>query len=263
MRDLRLYNAVLFSIEKGPYPYKYRLYFAAKNKNSEPELHRFFVRSKKVFEEFIIGGVYNLDYSGMRIKSASYICVYPLNDTEYFDLIRLRDRQFMDDKAQHEFSVHSRHYSPADHYYTFDVYKSLMDMRPPLYKRLLVNLIKLACYLLSFFIPIGVYLLTVYFFSASALDSSKTVLTAFTVPLLSILLLPFIIWMMCALYTMFNYLLLNMPYARNLLLKQYTLKWAGMRKSCFFEDDIRKKIFNGGIITFAIAILSVIAALIF
>lgn len=264
MREQKLYSAVLFSIERGSYPYKYRLYFAvSRKKGAEPQIHRFFVRSKKVFEQFILGGVYDIAYIGMRIKSAVFLSIYPLTNTEYFELIRLRDLHFMDDNALKEYGVKTHRYAPSEYYYTFDIFKSLVSYKPTFIIKLLINLLKLATYFLSFFIPICLYLLTVYFFSASGLTSSLTALTAFTVPIMSIMLLPFIIWMMCALYTVGNYLLLSLPFARNFLLKQYTLKWAGMRKSCYLEDDVKTKLLKSGIITFAIALISIIISFIF
>ena len=262
MKRSSLYDAVLFSVEKGAYPYKYRLYFAiAGQKGEEPELHRFFVRSKKIFDGFKLGGTYNIDYSGIRINSAQLTDIYPLTDSEYYELIRLRDLQFMDAKTQAQLNMDKQSYTPSEIYYSFKIFKSLAEYKPGAIKAFLINLCKLACYLLSFFIPIALYLLAIYFFSASSRFSSSGHL-ALTVPTASVCLLPFIIWMMCALNNFVTLLLLNIPYMRSYLLKSYTLRWAGMRKSCYIDDSSRRALLKGGLITFGIAAASIIVSLI-
>ena len=255
----RIYNALLFSVERCSYPYKYRLYFAiTEQHNRAPQLHRFYVRSKKIFQSFRLGGSYNLEYKGLRILSAQKLEIRSLSDTEYFELVRLRDQQFMDVKSQEYLNVKSLSYQPSEVYYSFKVFKSLVEYQPDPLRMFLVNLSKLGCYFISFFVPIALYILLIYFFSSSSFAQSSSGASAFTIPTTAMCLLSFIIWMMYAFNTFIWLLLLNIDYMQPYLLKVYTIRWAGMRRSCYLENNIRRMLTKTGIITFSLAAISVI-----
>ncbi len=263
MQKHKLFDAVLFSVEYGALPYKYRLYFAVKGENgARPSVHRLFVRSKRAFDKFVLGGVYTLELMGIRIKSFSCEDMYPMTDEEYFDLVKLRDRLFLDKSEADHMRVHDKRYDPSKLYYTYSVYKSLLEYKPSFWKAFAINACKLLCYLLAFFIPICLYLLFVYFCATTRTGGVIFGSLALTLPITAVGSLPFLIWLMSIMNTSGMLILLNIPYMRPYMLKRYALRWAGIRKSCYIEPDQQRFIVKSLIITGSILVASIILALV-
>ncbi len=254
-----LHDAMLFSVERGAYPYKYRLYFAEPSVNGEmPEIHRMYVRSRRAFSRLKLGGIYDVDYRGIRVIDTKTIGTHDMTDDEYFDLLYVRDRMFQDKNNKKRLGMYDKDYDPEQIYYTFDVFKSLVEYKPGFWQAFTANALKLFCYFLSFLVPIALYLLLVYLFSSSGFITTLSSRGAVTVPITAICIIPFIIWIMSILHTAIMTLLLNVPYIMPYMLKIYALRLAGIRKSCVIEDDTRKSLFISGAITLTIAVISVI-----
>ena len=204
-----LSNALLFNKEVGPRPYKYRLFFAVQTEDGQQEIHRLYVRSRKRFHELKLGGTYHIRYSGIRITGAEHLSTEVLSDALYFRLIDLKDLQFMGNRDAKRFGIFEDEYDPSEFYYTFKTYKSLVEYDPPFGLKLSVYLLKMLAYIISMFIPIGLYILGIYSISLLSETTTVSVFHAIAIPIAATLSLPIILWMINALHTFLDTALLN------------------------------------------------------
>lgn len=258
-----LNNAILFSMERGPYPYKYRLYFAVWSEEEETyAIHRFFVRRKKQFAQFILGGVYDLVYAEIRILDFRMTNHHQLKEQAYLAFTQMRDSLFMDEREAAHIGLYEEDYDPADVYYTFDLYKSLVEYQPPFWKKFAINLMRTTAYFLGLFIPIALYILFIYVLSVTISGNNTLASTAVTIPIAAAGTFPFILWMMYAINLATESLMLNMEYTRAYVLRNYALRWGGIRKSCVPNPNEGKKLKKYGIITGGIMLFCILFALI-
>ena len=244
-------DLMLFSKEHGRYPYKYRLYFAERSSASteRPVIYRYCAGSKKMFDSLSLGGVYDVIYSGVYIKSFEPTATVNLSNDAYLALVDARDLMFMDTASAKRIGLMDENYDPADYYYDFDSYKALVEYEPTFGHKLVVWALKILSYLLCIVIPIGIYLLFIFSLSSNILtDTSIATTKVFALPVAAIGTLPFLVWAMTVIYFSSELLFLNMEYMRYYLLRSYALRWAGMRKSCFPEPFQKKRLIKTGII---------------
>lgn len=242
-----LKNALLFSKELGPQPYKYRLFFAVQEPGKEPQIHRLYVISARKFHQFALGGVYDLEYSGIRICRAAHLSTETLSDSRYLHLVDLRDLQFMSDRDAKRFGIFSDDYDPSALYYSFKTYKALVEYNPPFGLKLGVYLLKMFGYILSFFIPLGLYIIFIYYVSILGRNSDPTVMRAISMPLAAMLALPMVFWLINMLHKLIDTCLLSFPAIRAHMLHGYALRWGGFKKSLSFSREYRtrNRIFAG------------------
>ena len=247
-----LSNLVLFNKELGRYPYKYRLYFAEAStiKSSKPQIHRFCVSSRSVFYELELGQSYLLHFSGVNINSYTPLEEYTLTDEDYFRLVDMRDLVFMDKASAKRINLLDESYSPEDVYYSYSTYRRLLGYRPPTGQIIGICALKVLLYVLCLLIPLIPYLLYVLSFMGGAGEAYMH--SIFTLPIVCIGTLPFVMWIMTAIYTLSEYLLLNLGFSRYYILRSYALRWAGMRKSCYIERSQRDRLVLYGFISMGI-----------
>lgn len=246
-----LSNLVLFNKEVGRYPYKYRLYFAEAStvKSRKPQVHRFFVTSRSVFRDFALGQAYDVHFSGVKIIGFQPMDSFPLTDEDYFRLVDMRDLVFMDKPSAKRIHLLDDSYSPEDVYYSYSTYRNLLDYQPPLGQVIGISALKVLLYVLCLLIPLVPYILFVLSFMG---NSEVHLSSIFTLPIACIGTLPFVIWMMTVIYTLSEYLLLNLNFSRYYILRSYALKWAGMRKSCYIEKNQRDRLIVSGFVCMGI-----------
>lgn len=263
MNTEQLSKMLLFSVETSSYPYKYRLYFVEQDTlyYEKPVLHCFYVRSKKIFDSAVLGGVYVLSYCKSRIKSMTLCDTLKLGDSDYFFLCENRDRKFRNSIYEKRTNNESGIYAPQELYYDFNTARDIFEYNPSSGKKTIVFIIRLAVYLLSIIIPVGLYLLFTLTLTLKLPQIAHGYLASISVPLLALMSLPFIIWLMIMLYTMCEVLLLNIEYTRYILIKLYFLRWAGMRRSCHIESHLRRKLLTSGIVTTSLLVVTLILTL--
>lgn len=237
-----LENALLFSMEQGPRPYKYRLYFVVQEPGQEPQIHRLYVISAQKFHQFTLGGVYRLEYSGIRICNAEHLSTENISDSRYLYLVDLRDLRFMSDREAKRFGIFSEEYDPSALYYSFKTYKALVEYSPSFGLKLSVYLLKMLGYILSFFIPAGLYMLFIYSGSLLLRNVAFSAFRAISLPLAAMLVLPMLFWLINVLHKLIDTCLLSFPAIRAYMLHGYALRWGGFKKNLEFssEDDRRQ-----------------------
>lgn len=255
-------DLILFSKEIGKRPYVYRLYFAelATLTDKTPVIRRFVVKTRKAFENYVLGGVYSLTHDGLTVVSAEHEGDAPLSETDYITLVDVRDLRFMDDATGDAIGLTDDDYSPIERYYTYQEITALLRYTPSTGHRLLYAFLKVASYAACIIVPIGLWLLFTYTFSVLTEDAGLNN-TPFGLPILTLGTMAFIIWLMCFLFKTVDLFFLNTDAFRYDTLKSYALKWGGMRKSCRMEPEERKSLAKGGYITGAVFILSFLVAL--
>lgn len=265
MANLTLHKMLLFSKEIGRHPYKYRLYFVTQASLEEgcPILHRLLVRSYRLFTSLVLGGVYSIEYSELYISSATLERQINLTNTQYLQLISLRDQKFFDAQTKKRLEMNSPEYHPANYYYTYENIRALLNYRPSFWHQMAVWACKTAAYFVSFFLPIAVYLLIIYSTSSFIASNSLSSGGAIVVPIIAIGSAPFLVWLMSSTHLFSELLMLSLDFVRYDILKSYALRWAGMRKSCYLQPDRKKLLIRTGILTFSILLVTLILALIF
>jgi len=252
------YNALLFSKELGPHPYKYRLYFAVQEPGQDPQIHRLYVLSAQKFHQFTLGGVYNLECSGIRLCRAEHLSTENLSDSRYLHLIDLRDLQFMSDRDIKRFGILSDQYDPASLYYSFKTYKSLVEYNPAFQIKALVYMMKMVGYILSFFIPMILYMLFIYSISLMGKPEIYSTISAISIPLAAMLALPIVFWLISLLHTLIDTLLLSIPAIRAYMLHGYALRWGGFKKNLSFSAEHRKGYLTSGAISLGLLLIGLL-----
>ncbi len=252
---------MLFSKEKLHYPYKYRLYFIDINtlKCDEPSIHRFCVRSKKTFDEYELGGVYDITAAGLNITDAVLTRVADVDEDLYHSLVYLRDLIFMDDRAGKYIGLEGDAYNTADYYWDFADYKQIIEYKPDKGTKSLYILTKFFLYFLAIVLPIGIYMMTLYGLSASSMKSFSVI----TIPSVAILTLPLVIWMMNFIFLMGEMLILNTSSIKMLACRKYALKWAGMRRDTTISKKTKKEIITGATISVVCILICILLNIIF
>ena len=264
MQKSELGGLLLFSMERGRYPYRYRLYFAELDTidGKRPVIHRLKVNSRRRFFSFALGGIYNISCSRITIKTVEHTGSYNLSDMDYYRLVDARDLLFLDDKSARFIGLADEQYDPREYYYSFSAYRQLLEYAPPFWNRALVNGCKLIVYLLCLFIPVALYLLFLFSISNSLTGSGTlTVSRVFAVPIAALGTFPFLLWMMTAVYAVSETLLLNIRSLRYHMLRSYALRWAGMRKSCYIEPSQKRALLKSGLITGGIFLVTLLLVL--
>lgn len=256
-----LSNALLFNKEIGARPYRYRLYFAVQSEDEQPVIHRLYVRSAKLFHEMALGGNYDLTCSGIRITDTHLNSTETLSDVLYYRLIDLKDLQFMDDRDAKRFGIFEDDYDPSELYYSFKTYRSLVEYTPSYSLRLAIWLIKMLGYILSMFIPVGLYILGIYSISLLAKTTDVSLFHALAIPIAATLSLPIVLWMINALHTFFDTSLLSIPSFRNHMLKLYALRWGGFKKNTTLSNEQRHYYAKFGMVSLGLFLIGVILLL--
>lgn len=255
-----IHDMLLFSKERGRYPYRYRLYFVRLDTlgSQNPEIHRFTAASREEFDSFLLGGIYTLGYRNLTIKNQRSTGLYHLTNGEYLHLVHLRDLQFDDDATIKRLGLLDPDYTPQENYYNLDSYKQLLDYHPTFRHRFTVGLYKAAAYFLSIIVPVAIYLVFLYFLSQTVTPDFLRPTQPLILPVAALGTLPFILWLMTCIFTLSELLLLNMENTRYDLLKSYTLRWAGMRRSCSVSQAQKHALFVSGIVSAAIMLVTFI-----
>lgn len=254
MDQISFNDMLLFSKELDSYPYKYKLFFveAPSLRKDKPIIHRFVVSSRKKFDSFALGRIYSLTAKGLTITAFTAEDTYNLTEFDYLKLVDTRDLCFMDAQTAETIGLNDGSYDPHDYYYTYSVYKSLLEYRGSPSHRFAYISLKLAMYFLCFIVPVVLYFMFVYatssFIGADATRPGQSL----AVPVSAMGTLPFVIWLMSTIYTFSELLMLNTEYLRTDILRGYALRWAGIRKNCFMENSQRQRIAKQGLISFAI-----------
>ena len=253
-------NMLLFSMEIGKYPYRYRLYFAEQDASglSNPKIHCFRVKSRKVFSHLSLGGLYTLTYKKFVIRSFELEASNTLTNEEYFHLLELRDLKFMDEKTMRSIHMFSSSYSVDSYYYNFENAKKIYEYRPSFIQRLTVLGAKLVSYFASFVIPAALYFLFLYALIALTQRSQPTAFRALSFPIAALITLPFIVWLMYTIFLFGEIVLLNISFMRDSMLRLYFLRWAGMRKSCYIEKPQKHAIFKFGLISALLLVIGLV-----
>lgn len=252
-----LSNALLFNKEIGPRPYKYRLFFAVESEDGQTEIHRLYVRSARHFRQMALGGTYNITYRGIRILSAEHLSTEILSDALYFRLIDLRDLEFMENRDAKRFGIFADEYDPSEFYYSFKTYKSLVEYNPSFGLKLAVYLLKMLGYILSMFIPVGLYILGIYSISLLSETTSVSVFHAIAFPIAAILTLPIILWMINAMHTFLDTCLLSIAAFREHMLSTYALRWGGFKKNIALSKEQRRYYAKFGLVSFVLMIIGI------
>jgi len=252
-----LSNALLFNKEIGPRPYKYRLFFAVENEEGQTEIHRLYVYSPRHFKQMTLGGTYNIACRGIRIVSAEHLSTEILSDALYFRLIDLKDLEFMENRDAKRFGIFSDDYDPSEFYYTFKTYKSLAEYNPPFGLKFSVYLLKMLGYILSMFIPVGLYILGIYSISLLSETTSVSVFHAIAIPIAATLTLPVILWMINALHTFLDTCLLSIPAFREHMLSIYALRWGGFKKNISLSKEQKRYYAKFGLISLLLMIIGI------
>lgn len=249
---------LLFSKEIERYPYRYRLYFVEQPSilSSNPKIHRFVVKTRREFQQYDLGSVYTLEYKGLNILSKSVLATQKLDDESYFKLVESRDINFHDERSQKKKDLTADSYQPANYYYNFETQKSLLEYDPTKGHKITVAICKIIVYSLSFVVPMLLYLLYLFLISSYFSRNPSGNTEAFALPLLAIGTFPFVVWLMSSIHVFCEALMLSIEFFRYDILKSYTLKWAGLRKSCYIEPVRKRKLIRHGIITFSIMLLT-------
>lgn len=257
-------DLVLFCKELGRYPYKYRLYFAevASIHSGMPSIHRLCVKNARAFAEFTLGRVYTVSTKGVRIVQQVAGDSISLSDDEFFALVDARDLAFLDGRTRKHIRLDAEDYHPADYYYTYSVYRSLIEYTPSFKLRAGAALCKLLIYFLSLLVPVAFYLLFIYATSRSLPGDFSSAARSIAIPLLAMGTLPLMLWLMIGLYTLSEMFLLNLESLRCCLLKSYALRWGGMRKSCVIEHAQRKLLMKSGLVCGGIWVVTLLVSLI-
>ncbi len=254
-------HLMLFSKEKLHYPYKYRLYFIDMDtlKCGEPSIHRFCVSAEKSFDEYALGGVYDITAAGLNITDAVLTRVVDVDEDLYHSLVYLRDLIFMDDRAGKYIGLEGDTYNTSDYYWDYADYKHIVEYQPDKSTKSLYILTKFFLYFLAIVLPIGIYMMTLYGLSASSMKS----LSMITIPSVAILTLPLVIWMMNFIFLMGEMLILNTSSLKMIACRKYALKWAGMRRDTTITKRTKKEMISGLIISLVCILICVLLNLIF
>ncbi len=247
---------MLFSKEKLHYPYKYRLYFIdlATVNSEEPEIHRFCVRSGKLFDRMQLAGVYELTARGLFITDCVITEMAYIDDDFYHSLLYLRDLIFMDKRSGKYVGINTDAYNTTDYYWNFDEYRQILSYKPSKKTNILYVLYKLAMYFFTIVIPVGLYALALYGISTLPAD----VAGAFTLPSTAILSLPLVLWMMNFIFIMGETVMLMLPDISRCAVKKYALKWAGMRRDGVLGERTKKEIIRNLIISLSCIALCIL-----
>lgn len=258
-------DLLLFSKEIDSPPCRYKLFFAELSsiRRRKPIIHRFSIKNYKEFEALSLGTVYSIVADNTKIIEATKDSSYNLTDGEYFRLIDARDAIFLDDKSAEFIGLHEPNYSPKDVYYSYSTYKSLMQYRATPMHMFGVNLCKLTMYFLCLFLPVLLFFLAMYAASSFVQADFLRFGRAVAIPILALGALPFVIWLMTAMHTISELLMLNMEHFRCDCLRSYTLKWAGVRRNCRIEDSQKRLIIKSGIISMSFLVVCTLVVFLF
>ena len=249
-------DLMLFSKEKLHYPYKFRLYFIDMNtmRDEEPVIHRFCVRQGKKFEEYELGGVYNITAGGLYISKSELLRTEDIDEELYHSLVYLRDLIFMDNKSGRYLKLSSEEYNTMDYYWDFSDYKEILAYKPDFATKAMYYVMQFFLYLLSIVLPIGIYMMTLYGFATAELKG----IGIWTIPSVAMLSLPMVIWMMNFIFLMGEMVMLNIPALNMMESRKYALRWAGMRREGTLAKRTKKEIITGLAISAGCLIICVI-----
>ena len=138
-----------------------------------------------------------------------------------------------------------------------------MEYRPKLIVTVLISLARIIAYAFSFVVPIGFYVLAIYYMSTLVADSRLvTMLQALTVPLVSLGIFPFTLYLMYVLNLFTEIFMLSLGNMRTHIIRHYIFKTGGAIKSCFLEDHEKKRLKKWGIISASLFVVCIIFAII-
>lgn len=263
MQTTKCSDMLLFSKELAGWR-RYLLYFVKSSELGNPSarLYRYSVAWKRQFDDFALGGIYSLEQRDRRILS--YVCEnrYALSGSEYFSLIKRRDLQFLNDQEKERIGIEGAAYDPADFYYSIGNMKTLLEYQPSSAHRILFWLVQLLSSVLTYILPVLIYLLYVFFISSRAATSNAGLFGGILIPLVTLAAIPFMFFVMRVSGQFYEELMLRTDSIKYDILQQYALQWAGMRKNIGIQREEVRSILRLGIWTGASALIGLLLALV-
>ncbi len=230
------HDMLLFNVQICYRPYKYRVYFAQIMPGGERIIHRLVCSSKGEFNSLKLGNVYSVKFSSVYVKDAYDPKPYELFDDEYFELIELRDSEFMDKSTSKSIGRGKDNYSPYDCYYDYATTCSLIDYNPTFGHRAGVFGLRIAAGFISIVVPLFFYLYMLYLRSTGDMSTGGFM----SIPLLGLFAFPFLIFVMYSFTQLSDLSLLNISFSRPDMLRYYCLSWGGLRKNCYVDNSMKK-----------------------
>ncbi len=263
MRTKQFSDMLLFSKERSGWR-RYLLYFVKSSdlSSAAPRLYRLTVAWKRQFDDFALGGIYSLETQDHKIRSYVRENRYALSGPEYFALLRQRDLIFLNDEEKARIGIDLASYDPADFYYSIGNIQKLLEYQPSPLHRAAYHLVQFFASVLTYILPILVYLLYVFFISSRASSSQAGIFGGILVPLVTLAAIPFLFFVMHVSGQLYEELMLRTESIKYDLLQQYALEWAGMRKNIGIQREEVHSITRMGIWTVGAALLGLLLALI-
>jgi hypothetical protein len=264
MRKTERDNMLLFSKERAPGSYRYRLYFTPVSSLSEetPRVFRLLVRTPFSFNRFEIGRIYSLVYYNVNILAYKPGDEFNLAEEHYIKLLQTRDLKFMDKKTSAALRSMEKPSFSKDRYYTFRETKGIVNFRPDPLTNIAVSTVSFVMSGLSFLIPFCAYAMVIYLMIKGQLSYTGFSPSALSLPVIGIGALPITMFLMLVLFSLSEFALLRIDFTRWSVLKKYTLDWGGIRKSFFFELSDIRYLSRFGLISAIVLGVSIIIAII-
>lgn len=254
-------NCLLFSKQCCHKHYKYRLYFVylPTMYSDTPRIHRFVVRSAKVFNACKLGDVYTLYYKKIKIKEMEFEESYPLTDEEYMALMDLRDYIFPCEEILDELNL-SEEMSFHEKYHSLSEYRKILSYPTQVSEHIATLAINTLVNALSMIIPALLFVLYVFNYALALTNNNVGSNDMLALPLIIVLVLPFVIFLMTLLYHVGNAALYKFPYTKWVLIKRHLVKYGGYRNQFFLTRNQLKKLISFGIISGLVFVASMILA---
>ncbi|MGI6160823.1 MAG: hypothetical protein ACOYJD_02215 [Christensenellales bacterium] len=257
-------SMLLFCKEVKHSPHSYVLYFTTLETLSteSPRIHRLKVRRRKHFEEFTLGGIYDLTIR--RISIVDFKRRDQLNLTEelYISLMELRQLRFMDAQQAEKLRAKQQPLFNAGQYYSFQETRDITSYSPSFFRRLAVRAIEAMLYISGVVIPLSLYMLLLYSFILRTYSApvGNALAETVAVPLVAIGALPMMLYLMLVCFSYTDILLLSLGFSKWYMLKRNVLSGAGVRSNLKMPDAEKRRLIKILIICGGILILSLIIA---
>lgn len=209
--------------------------------SDHPKLYHCSVR-RSWANDFVPGGLYRMEVHAGRLvqylKDKEYLITQP------YYLMLLERKHIIYDRDGTPFV--------AQHYYTFEDWRAIMNYHPSPGQRICIQTVRAALTGVMMFLPLLLFLWLCFVLFGMEKNTMA-------VPLIVVAAIPLTIWGIGLMNTLANQILLRVRFMRYHLLRTYTLRTGGRRWRLQLSSKKKKYLMVSGLVTSAIFLLSLLA----